>query len=75
MIVLDHLNLMSPKPKILSKYWIHSKLIRKPIVTADGTVMWPSQLEYTRVKPLKVDFINVYDLLKYDTLLITRCSR
>ncbi|HBQ26914.1 MAG TPA: 50S ribosomal protein L4, partial [Syntrophomonas sp.] len=41
--------------------------------TADGDPnVSKSARNIPGVKPLRVDFINVYDLLKYDTLLITR---
>lgn len=43
------------------------------VVTANGDPnVSKSARNIPGVKPLRVDFINVYDLLNYDTLLITR---
>ena len=43
------------------------------VVTADGNVnVVKSARNIEGVKPMRADFINVYDILKYDTLLITR---
>ncbi|NLB88685.1 MAG: 50S ribosomal protein L4, partial [Syntrophomonadaceae bacterium] len=42
------------------------------VVTADGDMnVTKSARNIPGVKPVRADFINVYDLLKYDTLLIT----
>jgi large subunit ribosomal protein L4 len=74
MIVLDHLNLDEPKTKDFIKILDSLKIDKETlVVTADGNSnVAKSARNIPGVKPLKVDFINVYDLLKYDTLLITR---
>jgi large subunit ribosomal protein L4 len=74
MIVLDNLNLDEPKTKDFIKILDSLKIDRDTLViTADGNSnVTKSARNIPGVKPLKVDFINVYDLLKYDTLLITR---
>ncbi len=73
-IVLDQLMMDDPKTKdfigILDSLNLENTTL---VVTADGnTNVSKSARNIPGVKPLKVDFINVYDLLKYDTLLITR---
>jgi large subunit ribosomal protein L4 len=46
---------------------------RRWYFTADGNQnVVKSARNIPGVKPLRVDFMNVYDLLNYDTLLITR---
>jgi large subunit ribosomal protein L4 len=74
MIVLDHLNLDEPKTKDFIKILDSLKIDKETlVVTADGNSnVAKSARNIPGVKPLKVDFINVYDLLKYDTLIITR---
>ncbi len=73
-IVLDQLMMEEPKTKdfvrILDLLNIENGTL---VVTADGNAnVSKSARNIPGVKPLKVEFINVYDLLKYDTLLITR---
>ena len=73
-IVLDQLMMDEPKTKdfmgILDSLNLENTTL---VVTADGNAnVSKSARNIPGVKPLKVDFINVYDLLKYDTLLITR---
>ncbi|KUG04141.1 lsu ribosomal protein l4p (l1e) [hydrocarbon metagenome] len=73
-IVLDQLTMDEPKTqdfiKILDLLNIEKGTL---VVTADGnTNVSKSARNIPGVKPLKVEFVNVYDLLKYDTLLITR---
>jgi large subunit ribosomal protein L4 len=47
--------------------------IKTLVVTADSDVnVTKSANNIPGVKLLKADFINVYDLLNYETLLITR---
>lgn len=74
MIVLDQLIMDEPKTKdfmkILDSLNIENTAL---VITGDGNGnISKSARNIPGVKPLKVDFINVYDLLKYDTLLITR---
>lgn len=73
-IVLDQFNLDEPKTKDFIRI-LDSLNIENPtlVITADGDPnVTRSARNIPGVKPLKVDFMNVYDLLKYDTLLITR---
>ncbi len=73
-VVLDQLMMDEPKTqdfiRILDSLNIENGTL---VVTADGsTNVSKSARNIPGVKPLKVESINVYDLLKYDTLLITR---
>jgi large subunit ribosomal protein L4 len=73
-IVLDQFNLDEPKTKDFIRI-LDSLNIENPtlVITADGDPnVTRSARNIPGVKPMKVDFMNVYDLLKYDTLLITR---
>lgn len=72
-IVVDKLSFDEPKTKrmleILEALNINNKAL---VVTADGDVnVTKSARNIPGVKPIRADFVNVYDLLKYDTLLIT----
>jgi large subunit ribosomal protein L4 len=73
-VVVDRLVFDEPKTKSMVKTLESLKVSPKTlVVTADGNPnVSKSARNIPGVKPLKVDFINVYDLLKYDTLLITR---
>jgi len=73
-MVLDELNMDQPKTqemvKILDLLNIYDSTL---VVTADGdSNVTKSVRNIPGVKPIRADFMNVYDLLKYDTLLITR---
>ena len=73
-IILDKLSFEQPKTKlmiqVLNNLDINNKTL---IVTADGNEnTYRSARNIPGVKSLKADFVNVYDLLKYDTLLITK---
>ncbi len=74
MVILDNLNLDEPKTKDFIKILDLLNIDKETlVVTLDGNPhVAKSARNIPGVKPLKVDFINVYDLLKYDTLLITR---
>ncbi|NLO20508.1 MAG: 50S ribosomal protein L4 [Syntrophomonadaceae bacterium] len=74
MVILDQLNLDEPKTKDFIKILDSLKIDKDTLViTADSNPnVDKSARNIPGVKPLKVDSINVYDLLKYDTLLITR---
>ncbi|WP_054697784.1 50S ribosomal protein L4 [Syntrophomonas palmitatica] len=74
LIVVDSLNFDEPKTKLMAATLEALNAGKKTlVVTADGD---PNVVKSARnipgVKPLRVDFMNVYDLLNYDTLLITR---
>lgn len=73
-IVVDTLNFPEPKTKQMIKALEALKASRKTlIVTADGDInVRKSAQNIPGVKSLRVDFINVYDLLHYDSLLITK---
>lgn len=73
-IVVDKLFFEEPKTKsmlaTLQALNIASKTL---VVTADGDVnVTKSARNIPGVKPVRADYVNVYDLLKYDTLLITK---
>ncbi|MDD3899001.1 MAG: 50S ribosomal protein L4 [Syntrophomonadaceae bacterium] len=73
-IVVDQLSFDEPRTKqMVATLQALNSGKKTLVVTADGD---PNVNKSARnihgVKPLKVDFINVYDLLNYDTLLITR---
>lgn len=73
-IVVDQLSFDEPRTKqMVATLQALNSGKKTLVVTADGD---PNVSKSARnihgVKPLKVDFINVYDLLNYDTLLITR---
>ena len=73
-IVIDELKFDEPKTKLMVETLQSLNSGKKTlVVTADGdSSVMKSARNIPGVKPLRVDFINVYDLLKYDTLLITR---
>ncbi len=74
LIVVDQLSFDEPRTKQMVATLQALNSSRKTlVVTADGDAnITKSARNIPGVKPLRVDFINVYDLLKYDTLLITR---
>lgn len=73
-IVVDNLAFTEPHTKSMIQTLEALKASQRTlVVTADGNVnVFKSARNIPGVKPLKVESINVYDLLKYDTLLITR---
>jgi len=73
-IVVDELRFEEPKTKLMVQTLQTLQSSGKTlVVTADGDPnVTKSARNIPGVKPLRVDFINVYDLLKYDTLLITK---
>jgi len=73
-IVVDELTFAEPKTKLMIETLKALNASKKTlVVTADGDVnVTKSARNIPGVKPLAVDFINVYDLLHYDTLLITK---
>lgn len=73
-IVVDELKFDEPKTKLMLETLQSLNSGPKTlVVTADGDYnVMKSTRNIPGVKPLRADFINVYDLLKYDTLLITR---
>lgn len=73
-IVVDALTFEEPRTKMMTEVLQNLKAGKKAlVVTADGDLnVTKSARNIPGVKPLRADFINVYDLLHYDTLLITR---
>jgi len=73
-IVLDNLNFEQPKTKLMLQTLNNLNIDTKTlIVTADGNEnTYRSARNIPGVKSLRADYINVYDLLKYDMLLITK---
>ncbi len=75
LIIIDKLNFVEPKTKLmvdtLSKLNLAGR--KALIVTADGNVNTAkSARNIPGIKALRADYINVYDLLNHDTLLITK---
>jgi len=73
-VVLEALNFEEPKTKriieVLNALNVFGKAL---VVTADGDInVTKSARNIPGVKPLRADFINVYDLLAYDKLVITK---
>lgn len=73
-IIVDELVFNEPKTKQMVQTMEALKIGGKAlVVTADGDAnVYKSARNIKGVKPLRADFINVYDLLNYETLLITR---
>jgi large subunit ribosomal protein L4 len=73
-VVVDELNFDQPKTRTMVQALEALRVGKKTlVVTADGNVnVVKSARNIEGVKPMRADFINVYDILKYDTLLITR---
>lgn len=73
-IVVDALKFEEPKTKLMVQTLENLKAGKKAlVVTADGDQnITKSARNIPGVKPLRADFVNVYDLLNYDTLLITK---
>lgn len=74
LIVVDQLSFDEPRTKqMVATLQALNSSKKTLVVTADGDAnITKSTRNIPGVKPLRVDFINVYDLLKYDTLLITK---
>mgnify|MGYP000994652377 CR=1 FL=1 len=73
-VVLDELRFEEPKTKrmveVLDALNVSAKAL---VVTADGDVnVVKSARNIPGVKPVRADFMNVYDLLAYDKLVITK---
>lgn len=73
-IVIDELNFDEPKTRLMVETLQSLNAGRKTLVViadVDDNVT-KSARNIPGVKPVRADFINVYDLLHYDTLLITK---
>ncbi|MGE5545048.1 MAG: 50S ribosomal protein L4 [Bacillota bacterium] len=73
-VVLDALSFEEPKTKSMIKVLDALKVYDKAlVVTADGDInVTKSARNIPGVKPVRADFMNVYDLLAYDKLVITK---
>lgn len=73
-IVLEDLRFSEPKTREMVKVLqVLGAKDKSLVVTADGDInVVKSARNIPGVKPLRADFINVYDLLNYDTLVITK---
>ncbi|MEQ8201701.1 MAG: 50S ribosomal protein L4 [Syntrophomonadaceae bacterium] len=73
-IVVDLLTFEEPKTKLmLETLGLLNAAEKTLVVTADGDVnVYKSARNIPGVKSLRADYINVFDILKYDTLLMTR---
>lgn len=74
LIVVDQLSFDEPRTKqMVATLQALNSSKKTLVITADGDAnITKSARNIPGVKPLRVDYINVYDLLRYDTLLITR---
>ncbi|HRY12938.1 MAG TPA: 50S ribosomal protein L4 [Syntrophomonadaceae bacterium] len=72
-IVVDSLTFEEPKTKLMLETLESLNAAEKTlVVTADGDVnVYKSARNIPGVKSLRADYINVFDILKYDTLLMT----
>lgn len=75
LVVVDELLMNEPKTKdmvkILSSLNVNQN--NTLVVTSNDDInVSKSARNIPGIKPIKADFINVYDVLKYDTLLITK---
>lgn len=73
-IVVDQLSFDEPKTKTMVQALQALNVGKKTLlVTADGDAnVVKSARNIAGVKPMRADFINVYDILKHETLLITK---
>ncbi|MCX5779404.1 MAG: 50S ribosomal protein L4 [Firmicutes bacterium] len=73
-IVVDNLSFDEPKTKLMIETLNLLRAGAKTlVVTADGdTNVYKSARNIPGVKSIKADFINVFDILKYGTLLMTK---
>lgn len=75
MVVVDEIVLNEPRTKDMVKILgsLNVNQNNTLVVTSNDDInISKSARNIPGVKPIKADFINVYDLLKYDTLLITK---
>jgi large subunit ribosomal protein L4 len=73
-IIVDFLNFDEPRTRKMAETLGLLKVGKKTLViTADGDInVYKSARNIPGVKSLKVDYINVFDVLKYETLLLTK---
>lgn len=73
-VVLEALSFEEPKTKMMIEVLDALNVFEKAlVVTADGDMnVVKSARNIPGVKPVRADFMNVYDLLAYDKLVITR---
>ena len=72
-IVLDQLSLDAPKTKEMVRILSNLNASKALVVTAERDLnVERSARNIEGVKPLKADGVNVYDLLKYNKLVITK---
>ena len=73
-VVVDEFSFDQPKTKVMVQALEALKVGKKTLlVTADGNAnVVKSARNIEGVKPMRADFINVYDILKHDTLLMTK---
>jgi large subunit ribosomal protein L4 len=73
-IVVDLLAFNEPKTRLMAETLeLLNAASKTLVVTADGNVnVHKSARNIPGVKPVKVDYMNVFDVLKYETLLMTK---
>ncbi|NLV15765.1 MAG: 50S ribosomal protein L4 [Syntrophomonadaceae bacterium] len=74
MVVIDNLHFEEPKTRRMAEVLDALNVSEKAlVVTADGNSnVVKSARNIPGIKPVRADFINVYDLLAYDKLVITK---
>lgn len=74
LVVVDELMFEQPKTKAMVQTLASLNVGKKVLVVVTGSDQnaIQSARNIAGVKPLKVDFMNVYDLLNYDVLVITK---
>ena len=73
-IVVDEFTMDAPKTKAMTEILNLLKAGRKTlIVTGDGNVnVYKSARNIPGIRPVRVDYMSVYDILNCETLLITK---
>jgi large subunit ribosomal protein L4 len=73
-IVVDFADFAEPKTKVMVEALKTLNAGRKTLVVtaADDAILLKSSRNIAGVKSLKADFINVYDILNHETLLMTK---
>lgn len=73
-IIVDHFDIEEPKTKLMAEVLKSLNVGRKTLLVTSVTDqnVIKSARNIPGVKPLQADFINVYDILNHETLLMTK---
>ena len=73
-IVLDELNMRAPKTKEMVTILKNLNVDKKALIVTDGKneEVYKSTRNIPGIKTASVNTLNVYDILKYDTLILTK---